>query len=294
MKQNLYLISILIIVICTITCKSPTVGKFPDGGYSYPSFISESDSTFYFVPLKNKLNKRDSILYAYAYLLYQGFNEPNLSLRYAGHDIIRLTYMEAFKNPLIIKLTEKELIVKTVKAGRVFPVDDETDDRLTKLEKSHYHILERDYPIGEKQNTPPIKHYLDSMINIYPQLQDPSYYLYLIKKRVVPSDPPVVYITKTKTLSQEQYETFIDLLNKSGYWNLPYFVECSEPPNDGYGFTLEVNTKEKYNVVSTGVCDVINKSKGLKKAAQKLIEYAGLESRINLAPIEFADSTNLK
>jgi len=294
MRLNLSLASILIILICTITCKSPAVSRFPNGGYGYPSSISKADSTFYFVPLKNKLSKRDSILYAYAYLLYQGFDEPNLSLRYAGQDIIRLAYMGAFENSLIIKLTGNELIIKTVKAGRVFPVNDESDDRLTKLEKRHYYILRRDYPTGETQNTPRIQHYLDSMINIYPQLLDPAYYLYLIKKRIVPSDPPVVYITKTKTLSQEQYETFIDLLNKSGYWSLPYFVECSEPPNDGYGFTLEVNTKEKYNAVSTGVCEVINKSIGLKKAAQKLVAYAGLESKINLTPIEFADSANLK
>jgi hypothetical protein len=267
-----------------IGCNSNKSENFPQGGYNYSESISKNDSTFYFIPLKIKLSRRDSILYANGFRLYQAFDEPNLSIRYLYSDIFRLVYSPGLYNPFIIKLTGNIMTIKIVKQDSSIPIANE--DKLTKIEKLHFHILERRYPIGDKKYKPFVNIYLDSMVKEYPELLKPSYYQYLTNKMFTPVLHSDIFITTTKILTKGQYDLFINLLNNSGYWNMPYWVDCSEYASDGWGFTLEANTKEKYNCVSAGYCGQDDKSFKLKKACQKLIEYAGFADKIQMAGSE--------
>src|SRR5450432_482362 len=271
---------VILSMLSFFSCKNHPTHSYPDGGYSYSSLIAAEDSDFYFVPLRNKFTRKDSLFYSYQYQLYKYFDEPNLSLHPEDSDVFRFVIGGPFDEPIIIKLVGHEMVVKTMTS--LNSMISFSDGKLTDLEALHYHILERRYPIGEKAYKPWVKHYLDSMVAIYPRLMDVKYYDYLIKKRIVPADSPFVYATKKITLDPLQYDSFIHLLDTSGYWKLPYWVECKEPPMDGWGFDLEANTQEKYNFVATSLCGKNDESTKFKKACMLLIEYAGLSKKFNL------------
>ena len=262
------------------SCQNHPTHIYPDGGYSYPSSITTDDTNFYFVPLRNRFTREDSLFYSNQYRLYKKFDEPNLSLHAEDSDIFRFVISGTFDEPVIIKLEGHQMVVKTT-TSHGFSFDDK---RLTELEALHYRILQRRYPIGEKEYNPWVKHYLDSMVAVYPQLLDVKYYDYLIKKGTVTADSPFVYTENRITLDPNQYDSFIHLLDTSGYWELPYWVECKEPPMDGWGFDMEANTKQKYNFVATSLCGINDESTKFKKACMLLIEYAGLSKRFKLLP----------
>jgi hypothetical protein len=83
------------------------------------------------------------------------------------------------------------------------------------------------------------------------------------------------------------------MLDTSGYWKLPYWVECKEPPMDAGGVELEANTKEKYNFVATSVCGINDESTKFKKACMLLIKYAGLSKKFNLLPSDSVISVDV-
>ena len=269
-----------------LSCKNNTRGRCPDGGYNYPVSVTASDSDFYFVPLRNVFTRKDSLNYSYQYHLYKYFDEPNLSLHAEDSDVFRFVISGPFNDPVIIKLVGHEMLVKTVTSHNSMITG--SDEKLTELEKLHYHTLERRYPIGEKEVKPWVKHYLDSLVALYPRLLDVNYYDYLIKKRIVPADSAFVYATRRKTLDHQQYDAFINLLDTSGYWKLPYWIDCKDPPFDGWGFDLEANTGEKYNFVATSSCEAADESLKFRKACMLLIGYAGLSKKFDLLP---SDST---
>jgi hypothetical protein len=282
---------IIISLMLFFSCKNNIGRIYPDGGYNYPTLIMAQDSDFYFVPLRNKFSRTDSLFYSYQYQLYKYFDEPNLSLRAEDSDIYRFVISGPFDEPIIIKLEGHEMMVKMVTSHN--SMISFSDEKLTELEALHYHILERRFPIGEKAYKPWVKHYLDSMVAVYPQLLDVKYYDYLIKKRVVPADSPFVYATKKIILEPQHYDSFIHMLDTSGYWKLPYWVDCKEPPTDGWGFDLEANTKEKYNFVSTSLCSISDESTKFKRACMLLIQYANLSGKFNLLPSDSIISVNV-
>lgn len=85
----------------------------------------------------------------------------------------------------------------------------------------------------------------------------------------------------SKPWTKENFEFFISEINNSGFWQLPYIVPCSEPLADGFGYSLEVNTKNKYQVVAVSGCP--SDSTKLKKVCQRLINFAGLANDIDLS-----------
>lgn len=87
---------------------------------------------------------------------------------------------------------------------------------------------------------------------------------------------PFQYTVRTIPLSAGVFDKWVALVNVSGYWELPYRNDCIAASTDGYGFMLEANTKEKYNMVSCSVCQNNTNTEKLKKVCQQLLDYAGI------------------
>jgi hypothetical protein len=262
------------IVIVFQSCHRSQTNHLPNHGYPYPISYMDKDSNDFFFPLRSKLSKRDSLSYSYQYWLYHAFQEPNLSLRYIGTPTYRISYYEAFGRKSIISLSGKTLTVKDVVSGSPYPDFDTT--KLTGIEKQHYQLLLRRYPLDDtSHNSKRFRHYLDSIVTVYPELVNPAYYKKLIEKIIVKDSVPFVYSMTSVLLTDSQLKQFLDLLDKSGYWNLPYDIHCDDPPTDGEGFILEANTEHYYNAVGASSCSDSNSSTKLKTACQQLIDYSG-------------------
>jgi hypothetical protein len=80
--------------------------KCPDGGYEYPKNVSANDSNLYFYPIKDIESKKYAFGDYYSYLLYESFEEPNLSIKPFSDDVFRLTYVDAFGDSKIVILRE--------------------------------------------------------------------------------------------------------------------------------------------------------------------------------------------
>jgi hypothetical protein len=169
---------LIILTLLFISCQ--TQSKYPEGGFDYPSVVSVSDTNFYYYPLKNIESKRDAFQDAYAYLFYQPFDEPNLSIKPLAKETFRLTYSRALGNSVIIVLTEDQIIVKKGSPSNIYYED---TSHLTNIENFHLTLLKRRYPIDTIGKPPFAKHYLDSLIKLYPQLLDPAYYHKLYDKK---------------------------------------------------------------------------------------------------------------
>ena len=250
--------------------------KYPDGGYNYPTNINRSDSNFYFLPLKNVVNKKDSVLIAEITPYYQGFNEPNLSISPSHDWVFRFSYDNTHVDPLIITLLDNRIIIKR---GH-FP-NRWTDSVLTPNERLHYHIFIEYFPIPEtkEKHSNRVRLWLDSLIKIYPELLQPSYYLMLKEKMFIKNREPFTYTKTEILLSKKDYNDLINSINKAGFWKYTYEIPSSVSEMDAFGYILEGCTSKRYNMCSSGFCDTATK---LDFAVQKLINFAGLGSEINL------------
>ena len=264
--------TIIIVLIFLQSCNHFQRNNLVNQGYPYPSSYKGEDSNDFFYPLRSKFNKGDSLAYSLQYLFYHAFNEPNLSLKYVGTPTYRISFYEAFGRKSIISLSGRKLTVKDSESGSPHP--DFDTSRLEGIEKLHYNLLLRSYPLDDtsKRNRRR-RHYLDSMIAVYPMLVDANYYKQLIEKVIVKSKTPFVYSTASVVITDKQYDQFVNLLNHSGYWNLPYHIKCDDPPLDGIGFILEANTEDCYNLDGASSCGDSNSSTKLKIACQQLIDY---------------------
>src|SRR5579871_3048681 len=87
--------------------------RYPKGGYAYAKHLEENDTEFYFVPLRNKESRRDSLHDAGSFGFWRSIDEPNLSLRPRETDVFRFAYSEALNPTLyIIRLMPSEMIVR--------------------------------------------------------------------------------------------------------------------------------------------------------------------------------------
>jgi len=118
------------------------------------------------------------------------------------------------------------------------------------------------------------------MINLYPQLLDAKYFKRLYDKAKAQNPHRHRYTVRIIDLSTKEFKRLVSIINDSGYWKLPYEVPCDDIFVDGYEFSLEASTKNKYNFVRANIC---NDDK-LKFAAicQEIVENAGLEKQIDL------------
>jgi hypothetical protein len=93
-------------------------------------------------------------------------------------------------------------------------------------------------------------------------------------------------------LTKEQYSSLIQQINLSGFWAMPYRVECEDPAMDSDGFTLEANTKKKYKIVSVGGCP--GDTTKFTKACQKLIDFAKMDKEMHLIWSGKTDTVEIK
>ena len=108
MKYNLFLVIIMV-----AACRQPhTMVIFPKGGYHYVGKISNGDSNYYFLAVRNQVPHRDTFLYVEGYHFYQRFNEPNLSLAPQPEPVFRFVYSPGYYYPVVIVLKENEIIIK--------------------------------------------------------------------------------------------------------------------------------------------------------------------------------------
>ena len=253
---------------------------YPPGGYPYPEHVSGKDTQFYRYPVKASMSRTDSMWDAKTYEDWQPFDEPNLSLRPMPTDVFRFIYGEALNRTIyILRMTPEEILVKIGTPTEVFEHLPDTS-RLDTLERRLVNVLDRNYPLDEKRpnRSPRRQHYIDSMGQRYPRLYDPSYYIYLRNKEYPHSKPWYTFTTRTIKITSHDFDHWVDLINASGYWRLPYKMPCENPPFDGWGFSLEANTASRYNYVGAGSCDSTDSSR-FNKACQELVRYAGLDRK---------------
>jgi hypothetical protein len=271
------------LLIFIFACESAS--RYPPGGYEYPESVPDTDTNFYSYPVRDLFSRRDSFRTSGEYVFYRLFDEPNLSIRPMKKEVFRLTYSNAFGESLIIILTDGLLVSKEGNPGGV--IDDDTS-RLSALEQDHLNLLNRRYPIDTIGKHPWVKRYLDSMIKLYPQLLDVRYYYALIDKSYVIHSGEFSYKASRVHLSHEEYNALVNEINASGFWTMPFQIPCKYPPMDGDGFTLEANTRQKYNIVNVYGCP--GDTSKLAKACQRLIAKAKLQDKVNLVRDEGIDT----
>jgi len=263
-----------IIFICCLGCNEPI--KYPPGGYDYPKEVKGDDTNFYHLPLKNILSRRDSFRTAQEYMLYRAVNEPNLSIIPMENETFRVTYSTAFGEFIIVSLSAN---IITVKKGNASGIYDQDTSRLTVSENYHLRFLGQNYPIDTTGKPAWKKKYMDSLTRVFPELLDANYYKRLLLKQSV-LNSQFSYQTRKNIISQTAFHSLIKELNESGFWLMPYEAEkeCGDTPMDGDGFTIEVNTKTKYQIVSYSDCYDTTR---FTKACQRLFNIAGLGKELH-------------
>jgi hypothetical protein len=251
--------------------------QYPDGGYPYPEHVSAKDTNFYYYPYRNALSRKDSFDYGSEHLLWALFKEPNLSLRPMSQETFRLLYSGWARRTYIILLKEKEI---TIKSGDNALVYEKADNAITKNERAQLLLLQRWFPLDEVKKYPPVNDYIDSMVKVYPQLLDPTYYQTLEIRSYTKNINNLHYTESSIAISREQFIHFVNLFNASGFWSMPFKFECQAQPTDGDGFSLEANTKLKYKIVHGCTYERTN----FTKACQELVDFVHLDKDIHLFP----------
>ena len=262
----------LVSLIFLCSCKESI--EYPEGGYDYPKNITDEDTNFYYCPIKNIVSKRDSFRISFNYLFYKPFDEPNLSLKPLAIVTFRLTYSTARGGGIIITLSDGLL---TIKEGNPDTLYNRDTSKLTLIENRHLKLLDWQYPINTNGKKPRQKKYLDSMIKLYPQLLDLNYYQRLLEKVFVRKYEKFRYDIESILLSKKSYNSLLKEINSSGFWILPYEIECPDDVADGYTIRLEANTKRKYQISSISGCSIDNVK--FTKVCQKIMSFSKLSRK---------------
>lgn len=281
--------SILLFLIVLLSCSNHTDIEvvYPPGGYAFSKHITNEN--FYCHPLIDKISRRDSFWKTY----YEGnlfrlFKEPNISLEPSNKPIIRFLYSD-FKTHVFI-LTENEITIKS-SSDNYSPQFD--FDKLTPIERTHFIILRREYPLDEPRsaNIPPdplpppgpeeeYKKKMDSIKKNTPALLKREYFDYLLKKAVLKDT--FSFTTHKIEISEKEFIKFVTMLNQSGYWNLPYNIEydvCSNVMDNGF-LSLEINAGGKYNYVESST-SCVDTSK-FYRVCHEILKIAKMSEIISL------------
>ena len=271
----------LLFAVFLFACQSDNQLQFPEGGYPYREKTTSSDSSFYFVPIKDAISTRDSFYAAfYGYHFHQSFDEPNLSLQPPDKPIFRFTYENSYVGyGAVLTMTEKEIILKEVKTG--YPIPLRNQEMLNETEQNHYWFLWEHFPIPEyrQQNIkqkPWRVHYVDSITATSPKLLNPAYFLQLWDKTIDYGDEPFTYKQWQVPLTAKKFRHFVDIINNSGYWKMhPVTNNCPGEFTHPDGFSLEAIVPSKYHIVNYTQC--YNDTTRFAKACDELIKYAKLD-----------------
>ena len=267
---------LLIIFILLITsCHEET--KYPDGGFDYPGNLTASDTNYYYYQLKDLESKSEAFEDRYAYLFYKPFEEPNLSIKPFPKETFRLTYSTSNGKSVLVILTDNQVIVKKGRPSTLYTLD---TMQLSNIEKFHLNLLQRRFPIETNTKNFALNRYLDSLVKLYPQLLDPAYYYKIYEKALIRNTEKFTYSTIKTEITKQQYNSIIQQINTSGFWSMPYNVDCEYPARHSGGFTFEANTRMKYKVVSVTECP--DDRTKFTKACQKLLELAKVDNEVRL------------
>ncbi len=273
-KKMKYLI--FLFPICLFSCNPKIEIKYPVGGYPYPATVSEADKEFYFLPIRDSLNRNDSFEYAIKLkYVYSGYNIPNLSIAPAKNDVFRLFLFCSVGGSCFITITQNEIEVKLLKG-----VKDKNKkiDTLTSLEREHYDLLGRIYPINLNDSIIWRRMYYDSLTKAHPQLLDAHYYKKLFLKFVNESDYKVITLTRRIRIKNAEYISLVNEINNSGFWEYPNFSNCNSNTNDGCSYTLEANTKNKYQFYDLEARS--NECTGkIGKVCDRIVKLAKMDTR---------------
>jgi hypothetical protein len=253
--------------------------SFAGGGYPYPEIHNPPDSNFYWYPLKKLVKPLDSILVVYGgSYLYKSFDEPNLSLRPQAKPIFRLICGDS--PPIILIITESELIIKQGISGGVLPYTEEK--KLSDAENHDLNFLRFNYPLKTKNTGHSAwrNKWLDSLVHARPELLEPQYYLSLLEKGKTFASERFIYKTKKIPIAFSTFKKIVDTIEASGYWSHSYQVECNSYPTDASSYILEANTPERYNIVRVDDCETNNSPIAL--VFQYLINFARVRDKVHI------------
>lgn len=276
LSAKIHYLLVFIPLFVIISCNDDQI-VYPEGGYSYLKNISSDDTNFYFLPIRKTISKRDSIYFLDFKYQYHGFNEPNLSTTPPKEDVVRFLY-DGPDISAIITLTKNKITIKRNKSGYFHPAPDES--HLDSIEKLHYDLLIDHYPLTEAKFSVWRKKYVDSLIKIYPELLFGAYYQKLIDKVFSIDQGPFEYSVEEIKISTAKFKYFANLINESGYWQLPYLRECNGIMGNPGSFILETITKSKYKMIYSISCP--GDTSKFTKACQELVKYAKMDKEINL------------
>jgi len=175
--------------------------KYPKGGFSYPEKFNYSDSNNYFYPISKIVSRKDSFLFADAYVPYKSFHEPNLSIKPYKEDIIRIFIDFWGNSPTIITVTEKQITVK--KGIQGYHYNTENDSLLTLTEQTNLNLFKKYFPFDEKEEDAKRQQKKDSLIKLNAEFLNPQYYRYLIDKHTVKPKPDFFIKQQSKRLIKE-------------------------------------------------------------------------------------------
>lgn len=263
---------IILFILWLSACNSGDDIIFPDGGYNYPAQVANKDTMFYKYPIRDSLSRRDSMYESSSYLLYQAFDEPNLSIRPLKDVVFRLTYVPWMEPQIIITLSKSKIVIKSGVSQEAYAFD---TSKLTAQEKKDYIFLINTFPVDTSKLKVERKHFFDSVFKQNPRLSEVEYLLQLKRRQIIPSVIPFKYSTRVIKISDKQYETLVNEINQSGFWTMPFKINCETLSTEAGGFTMEANTKDKYKVVSTYICPDNNTA--FIKACEQIINAAGMK-----------------
>ncbi len=266
---------LLVFSIFVIGCRE--YPQYPEGGYLYPKNVTDKNRILYNYHIRDSMTPLEKWRDDYTYIYYGAFNEPNLSIRPLPKETFRFVFSDAFEYSVMITFNRDSMIVKK---GNPTVLYENDTTRLSAIENLHLRILNRRFPIDTTGKKPHVKRYLDSMVKLYPQLLDPAYYHKIFDKYRVSTGEKFTPVITRMPLSKQQYTSLIQEINSSGFWSLPWRIDCKAAMADGYGFHLEANTKTKYKVVYVMGCP--DDSSKFTKACQKIIDATGQDKMPDL------------
>lgn len=245
--------------------------KYPVGGCDYPKNVSGRDTNIYYYPLKDSFPRGKKFdVYAESFF-FRVFDEPNLSIKPQDKETFRLTWSSVFGHTVIININEEAVTLKKANVENAYERDttslSKTDSLLTYLLRKYYPI-DSDNPLYMDE-----KKFLDSLIKLYPQLVDHSYYAKFFEKAPIRNKNFHYQLTKI-VITRKQFAELVQKINAGGFWEMPIQPGCGNGGTDGAGFTLEANTKKKYQIVFSGDCTPTS----FQKICSQILDLAKLNN----------------
>lgn len=272
---------LVILLFILFSCKDNPI-IYPDGGYTFINTDTIEDKSFPFFPVRDSMLTRDSMNAVFEEMYeMKSFEERNLSLAPSKKEIFRLSISSGFNPYYFFTLTDGKIIAKKCEFKKR---KNKVENKLTSIEEFQFEYLKMHYPLTNEKREKPFKlnwlHFKDSILKLYPELKEASYYKKLMLK-AYPVNNECNINTRIIRLPNHTYKYLIKKINNSGYWKMPLHFDCDDGSTDGIGISLEANNGQKYNLVASAICQ--DSSNKFTLACQEIINYAHYEKEIRVA-----------